>query len=157
MEFSTGMTILTVTVGILSVLFLLAIAFIGYNYFAFEKKMKAFVKSEMDVFRMENRQEMYAQMSQKSMQDCMINQKLGHQLLADSNMVNILYYSDLSGKDDITGLMIGIMKDDLIRAESRLYGDNRAILISVLHKFRKSSDDAKEIEDIYLKYSYKDN
>ena len=54
MEFSTGMTILTVTVGILSVLLLIAITFIGFNYFAFTKRIRKEVDAQIKALKIEN-------------------------------------------------------------------------------------------------------
>lgn len=48
------MTILTLAVGILSALLLIAIAFIGFNYFAFAKRVKRSVKTEIERLRKES-------------------------------------------------------------------------------------------------------
>lgn len=47
MEFSTGMTILTVIVGILSFSLMLAIGYIGLNYFSFRKAIKKEVEAQI--------------------------------------------------------------------------------------------------------------
>lgn len=152
MDFSVGLTILTLAVGILSSLLLITIAFIGYNYLSFERKMKSFIKKEMEMFRQENRKEMFLHLSQQSLQDCMINQRLGYNKLADTNMASILYYSDLSGKPYVTAQMIEVLKDDLIRSEPSFADDDRAMIVSVLHKYREVTPVAKEIEDAFIRH-----
>lgn len=54
MDYSTGMTTLTLAVGVLSALLLVAIAFIGFNYFAFARRVKRSVKTEIDRLRKES-------------------------------------------------------------------------------------------------------
>lgn len=54
MDFSTGMTILTLTVGVLSAFLLIAIAYIGINYFTFTRRIKKSVKAEITRLRHES-------------------------------------------------------------------------------------------------------
>lgn len=53
MEFSTGMTILTVIVGILSFSLMFAIGYIGLNYFSFRKAIKKDIQAQVNILKSE--------------------------------------------------------------------------------------------------------